>query len=106
MATSQSDNLQKPAELPSSTGSRLKRIAVWGSVASVVVAHLVLIPMKWRGLLPDKSWPEVILGPVLLATLVPLAVCTEGKKTLLWFSILILLAMAMTLLARVPSGCN
>jgi hypothetical protein len=85
---------------------RASRIACWGGVADVVIAYVFLIPMKWHGLLPaGMTWSRVVLGPVFMTALVPLLIFTEGKtkKTLLWFSILILLAIALILLDPAPA---
>jgi hypothetical protein len=82
---------------------RAKQIACWGGVAIVVIVYAVLVPMKWHGLLPVKmTWIKVVLGPVFLAGLPPLALFLNGtKKSLFWFSTWLFLAVAVMILDSV-----
>lgn len=86
---------------------RAFRIACWSGVAIVIIAWSILIPLKSQGLLPiEMTWSRILLGPLFLAALTPLIFFTEGKtaKTLLWISVLILLALLIMLLDPAPTG--
>jgi hypothetical protein len=53
---------------------RAFRIAWYGSAAMVVIAYVVLFPLKWHGFLPvNMTWSRIVLGPILFGSLVPVA---------------------------------
>jgi hypothetical protein len=53
---------------------RAFRVAWYGSAAMMAIAYAVLFSLKWHGLLPvNMTWSRIVLGPILLGSLVPIA---------------------------------
>ncbi len=54
---------------------RIFRTACYGSAIMTVIAYAVLFPLKWHGLLPaDMTWSRIVVGPIIIGSLVPIAV--------------------------------
>ncbi len=64
---------------------RAFRIAWYGIAAAAVVACAVLVPMKWRGLLPRETWSRVLLLPAFYVSSLPIILfpATQPQKKML-----------------------
>jgi peptidoglycan/LPS O-acetylase OafA/YrhL len=89
--------MKNPDSHPRDVLRRAFRIALYGGTSVVVIAYSVLIPLKYRGILPPRmTWSRLLLGPpIAIGSLMVLVATFRSKRPLLLGCIMLFLLLAL-----------